>query len=745
MNLINMIRTELPKTPRMRTKTLAKKMGNATIKDDRRETDEQRTIINAPLDQDICINAAPGSGKTTTIIMRIKSMLTRGVKLEEICLFTYNRALADDMKKGIRKAGIDPRNMGFCGTLHALCYRETNSISKLNKWIDLHKDEPSVLPKLKYIIFDEYQDATKDIATVVEMIARDKYLTITGDERQQIYSHNGANSKYLFSLKEYHHYPLTRSFRCNKKVCELLTRLYPSYPPIESDRDGPKPTLLFKKSKYVNNPIITEKIVELVEKHKNQSIAIISPVTHSNKMGKFINDIQSNLLKKCDIPFATNGEGRYVISTVHGVKGKEFDVTILLNTIWTNYTYDVDTNSTCKLFVALSRVRGKMYVIENVFGSSKSVGTLPFINSNLYLFNHEKWWMHESIERQEMEANREEKWITQYIRSIDLANTNYVLEGYDECELLDRDEGIGDHFTNPILSGELIEILLAIKIFAEVPSIPLSFFITKDMWDNMINDGVIKTVIGHIKYIFDNHIDRVAFDVFDNVLNLTEMRQKKIKMNGVKNVTFYSKDRVVVIVSGSEVVSNLMFDEYRRNVDEAKRLKRELTPEVTEENIRRVWWIIRFNRLTNLSLVEFETPDMTARAMNAILFYLENEECLSDLKPNGYQIDVSGLYRDLNGDVELCGKIDFETEDSIVEVKCFKDDCMITESESPWIQAALYNCLSQDMDSEFVQVNGVNSGKVRGVKDNRVHKYDRIYVYNPITGSLFERVWKGME
>ncbi|MEM3062211.1 MAG: AAA family ATPase [Nitrososphaerota archaeon] len=149
-------------------------------------TKQQNRIITAPPDQNICITASPGAGKTTTIIMRIVHISKYfKVPLSEICLLTYNRSLAKDVIEKLKLHGISYKELGWCGTLHALCYRDTQKYATLTPWIEKFKDCSEVYPAFKYIIFDEYQDADQSIADVVEILSRNKYLTIIGDERQQ--------------------------------------------------------------------------------------------------------------------------------------------------------------------------------------------------------------------------------------------------------------------------------------------------------------------------------------------------------------------------------------------------------------------------------------------------------------------------------------------------------------------------------------------------------------------------------
>lgn len=76
------------------------------------------------LDGPIMLLAGPGSGKTFTLIERIKAMLNKGIKPESILCLTFSEAASSEMKSRLVKAaGIDStKAMGVkISTYHAFC------------------------------------------------------------------------------------------------------------------------------------------------------------------------------------------------------------------------------------------------------------------------------------------------------------------------------------------------------------------------------------------------------------------------------------------------------------------------------------------------------------------------------------------------------------------------------------------------------------------------------------------------
>ena len=67
------------------------------------------------------IISCPGSGKTTTLLRRIRNMIRRGVRPSEILMVTFTNAAAGEMRD--RYAALYGRESGVVFlTLHSLCF-----------------------------------------------------------------------------------------------------------------------------------------------------------------------------------------------------------------------------------------------------------------------------------------------------------------------------------------------------------------------------------------------------------------------------------------------------------------------------------------------------------------------------------------------------------------------------------------------------------------------------------------------
>ena len=681
-------------------------------------TSEQLQIIQAPPYQDICVNACPGSGKTTTLIFKVWFMINQqSVHPSKIGLFTYNRFLAEDMKSKLKQYQINPESLGSVGTVHAFCHKETGNPYDLSPWLEQYREEEEVHPELEHILFDEYQDADEEIASFVKILSRGKSLLIVGDERQQIYTYKGADANRLLQLRDFTRFSLSLSFRCNKNICALLTKLYPDYPSIQSKSDGPKPMLYRSRGGNMHKIEIIEEIIRIVERHRSGSIAIISPTLRSDASTRFLNDIHANINRRCKVQFdcfAGEREERdrrasNVITSIHGVKGQEYDTVIFLNCVDSEFFIDsLQPEGLSKLFVGWSRARQNLYLFEHLFWS---VGSLKWISENEDLL--EKAWEAEPIFLKRVKAPLHPIKITEFIHSLSPSQKRSFLDNYTPPELVFTESGIGEHCGPPILSGCLIESLLASKFLGKEPSQPLTVYITHSEWNSIIKKRFPPSLIDKLKYIYPGVIRYEYFEKHGKILSLQIFDQKS--------------GRMITEIKESNRVSTLMSEEYHQTLPGIIQKWKELTPEISEKNIKIIWDLLRFNQLAKLSLVSYDETPPVPENLESVLGYLQQTQALSRLKLNGYHIPTAGLVPHSGTEVLLEGEIDFESEDSLVEVKCHKDGLIRDED---WVQVILYNWTY--MPKEVYAA--IMAQKQVSFKEKR-----EIYIYNPLNGQLWRR------
>lgn len=798
---------------------------------------EQREIISASPNINMCVNACPGSGKTTTIVHKIGYMSKYfRIPLEQIGLYTYNNSLGADMREKLKRIGIKHEDLHWCGTLHAYCYKTTGKYNDLMPWIhqmsnilqgakntvsnnfcgdeipnnnnttnnnatnnnnttnnnldsedvdmddefdpdfDMDFESPGIpdMNKLKYVIFDEFQDCDTDIAEVVRLLTNGKYLTIIGDVRQQLYSYRGASAKHLLSLKpDFRFYTLTETFRCNKNICNFLSSIWGNVY-IRSKINGPRPVLYRSRSNAMNNPNITKEIVNIVNRYKSGSIAIISPIVNSVVVRRFLNDIQSNIYNMCNIIFdCTNEENymgkvsKYLISSIHQVKGLEFDTVILLNALDGKYFFDYPTyDAQCKLFVACSRARNNLFIFEHHYHYCN--GSIKWITDNEIFFDklEDAQWNGCIQSRIDMvSSNSTERNCTEFIRSLSNMQKRYILSQYSAPQLVECEPGLNCTLSDPILSGKLMECLVAIKLgFA--PKIEYRPFITAEEWTGVLtNIDIPQTVINKIQLLFsgtsinvkrivDGHKVRIMI-LFISPHNINRININRVDINS-DNIVNYVE---YMDITENNIASELLCNIYYKFVEEAvfrrnkflkatahlsdmanggaknaannkannktnfvtykpgteNRISSGLNI-ITDELISDLWWILRFQQLSDMSVVGFNKPDLTKEEINAILKYIHSSYILTQMNIDAYHpiySKVMSFYPDTQSH-KLVGEVDFESHQGIVEFKCLQKDSF----DDAWIQVMIYNLIA----------SGINCPP----------KHKDLFVYNAFSGNLYK-------
>lgn len=696
-------------------------------------TEEQTKIMEALPNINMIIEASPGSGKTTMIMYRVYYLWKAyGVPLSSIAIFTYSKFLASDMISKLPHFGMDKNDLGWCGTIHAFCYRDTKNMSDLTPWIQMYKETGYEKTLLKYIIFDEYQDAEASIADVIKILSKNRYLTLTGDERQQIYGYKGADASLLLQAKpDFVKFSLSRSFRCNKNICALISRFYPSYPQITSEIDGPKPILYRNRGKSMSNPKIIDHIVNIVKRGiKNKhSIAILTPILESEKTLLFMNDIQSNLMRHCSSSFnlvRANDESyttqtQHVITTIHKAKGREFDVVIMLNVVDGSNFFDApNAPDLSKLFVGCSRARHELHIFEYLF--SDYVGTLKWIGDNEDLMDYGPYPFNLKTQKprsnNKSEDNHYTKNCTDFVRSLSSDQRKDILSNYSDPQVVSTELGIGSPFCDVLLFGVLIEWALAIKFTQKLPVIAYKIYLTSNEWLYAIKQKIISSTLKK----------KIGLVVGDGFIASIKSNCIKVKV-GINNVALITEDNIV---------SSIMCEEYYKHLPTAISKLESLTPQLTPDNISKLWWLVRFECLTRLSLVKFEQPELDPVSITRLIEFIATTKLLSPFTP---------LYHHVCGtkdfdNIEVQGETDFISSKGIIEVKCFSSD---SNMEDAWLQVIIYNEMQlidnpfDSLSNKFSSLSLKSNKKKLPVQPNKNFNYDTVYIYNPVRGKLLSR------
>lgn len=167
--------------------------------------DIQKQIITTAAPH-VLVPSAAASGKSETLVNRIKYLLSQGIDPYKIVAITFTNNAASVMYERIgRPEGL------FIGTVHSYCNYllrsgsiDTSKILDNEQFDDLFpliQENPQCIKEVDYLLVDEAQDSTKEQFEFFELIKPKNYMYFY-DLRQSIYGFAGAYPEYLLKKEE---------------------------------------------------------------------------------------------------------------------------------------------------------------------------------------------------------------------------------------------------------------------------------------------------------------------------------------------------------------------------------------------------------------------------------------------------------------------------------------------------------------------------------------------------------------
>jgi hypothetical protein len=383
--------------------------------------DEQKEVVFAPIDKNIRIVASAGSGKTTTILYRVQYLLENNVDPSTIMLTTFNVDAADVLKERmLNRLKIDEKVLKkmYIGTIDSISYRfykmyfSSDSYrgvqefsNEFLKFLNTDKGKEKILDKFKYVFFDEFQDANNIQFDILKKFSDKSYVTVIGDDAQNIYQWRGSNIDYILNFDKY--FDNTLTFKLQKNYRSTPDIVFFANESIKNNVDQFKKSLIPTKASLGILPLIA-KVYNLIQ-HSNY---IINRIKHYITLGTKLHEIailsRNNYglkkieeeLEKEKIPYVSlitdndNSKIKIIpdhicLTTIHKSKGLEWDAVFVIQCEDAKFPSEIDPISIEEerrlFYVAVTRARIHLeitFISENV---TRFVSELP---SNLYHFPH---------------------------------------------------------------------------------------------------------------------------------------------------------------------------------------------------------------------------------------------------------------------------------------------------------------------------------------------------------------------
>jgi hypothetical protein len=364
---------------------------------------EQHNIIESPLTENQRIIAGAGSGKTTTILYRIKYLLDNFTMPDRILVLTFNRDSAQNIKNRISLIFGFPIKINIF-TIDAFCYKLINKYNKLDN-INISnyslseyctlglkimkKYSVEISQQFRYIFFDEFQDVNDTQFNILKLFVDNGcFLTVIGDDCQNIYQFRGTNNYYMINfdriISNSKTYFLQNNYRSTKNIVDIANksisfntnRVHKIMNPIKDYHKKPK-LIIYKKEESIYNNII-QKINKLINNGiKYDDICILSRNSYPLKM------IETELTKY-NIPHTAlitdkNTDdttkliepNKIVLTTIHKSKGLEWSFVFIIGLNHTHFPEHLNNNiknieEERRLFyVAITRCKLQLYFIAH--------------------------------------------------------------------------------------------------------------------------------------------------------------------------------------------------------------------------------------------------------------------------------------------------------------------------------------------------------------------------------------------
>lgn len=367
--------------------------------------EEQHQIVVSTANNHMRIIAGAGSGKTTTILCRVKYLVDLYVPPSKILVLTFNVDACQNLKNRIVSLfgfdiNVHIRTIdSFCAYIkwkYNMGNNYNSSISELG--VDgeqiMLKYGKEISREYSYVFFDEFQDVNSPQFNILKIFAENGcYLTVIGDDNQNIYQWRGSNNYYIINMDNILDnnnivtHSITTNYRsipqivymANDSIKNNKIRLNKNMKPTDLDLDGEIKLLIYKDSHEQFRNII-KIIQDMMNTHhyKYDDFVILS------RNGTYLK-IAEETLQKHKLPFvalitdkSTNDdkkptiqEGKITITTIHRAKGLEWKVVFMVGLCDVHFPSHMNNNiknieEERRLFyVGVTRAKTYLYFVTN--------------------------------------------------------------------------------------------------------------------------------------------------------------------------------------------------------------------------------------------------------------------------------------------------------------------------------------------------------------------------------------------
>lgn len=373
--------------------------------------EEQQKVVTSSTENHMRIIAGAGSGKTTTILCRIKYLIDNITTPDKILVLTFNVDACENLKMRALKLFKFPINLeirtmdSFCAAVlfkynpmyksHSISEYAIDAESFLQNYGD------QVCQQYKYVFFDEFQDVNETQFNILKIFIKNNcFLTVIGDDNQNIYQWRGTDNYFIINfdnlISNTKTYTILTNYRSTNSIIEAANKCI-SYNCNKVDKIMKPATI---------KPILADlPELSVYEKEHAQLNALL------NKIKQFIEESHFSYgdiailtrtkywLKICETEFQKNNiphvalitndcdnkpqvqENKITLTTIYKSKGLEWPIVFILGVCDTFFPSHINNNiknieEERRLFyVAITRAKKYLFFMTN----SKEIPLCRFI------------------------------------------------------------------------------------------------------------------------------------------------------------------------------------------------------------------------------------------------------------------------------------------------------------------------------------------------------------------------------
>jgi hypothetical protein len=386
--------------------------------------EQQIKIVKANIKENMRVIACAGSGKTTTIICRLKYLIDSDIDPRKIIVTTFNVDAVKSIKNKITDLfGYMPNiTIGTIDSISKKFYykykiEEESSFlgvseysNKLLEYLET-EDGKVILQNYEYIFFDEFQDINNiQFQIILNFYKNGSKVILIGDDAQNIYSFRGSNIEYILNLHKYIDnfvtYKLLFNYRSTPEIINFANNS------IKNNKDqiakkmfpintvcNTKPIIKHYYNLESQNQEIIRHIISL-RYDKNISFDNIAILSRNNYPLKILEEdfekFNLSSHKKINyVALITNNNDKkpnllpdhVTLTSIHKAKGLEWKVVFLIGCEDKYFPSEIDNFSLQEerrlFYVAITRPKNILYI---TFTSNNITRFIEEINPKLYNF-----------------------------------------------------------------------------------------------------------------------------------------------------------------------------------------------------------------------------------------------------------------------------------------------------------------------------------------------------------------------